>query len=138
LKTILLPKWLKFSFILLVSETILVISLIIGYLLIEQHICPGEFYASGHCYANWFYWFDWIFYAIALVLIYSTLWILVIYLYLPVPRNKIKELSWCLTITLVVFMFVSDFRYIGQVVITMAYIQIIKMYSLAKYSTSKA
>lgn len=123
-----------FAFGLIMVEAIIVVSLIASYIWVERDLCPAEFYASGHCYAQWFTWFDWLFYCLAFILFYSSAGLLIIRFFQPIQGGIIKGVSWLLTLLLLVFTFISELHLIGQSLISIAFVHSFKLYALSKYT----
>ena len=126
-------KLISFGLILLLIETLIIASLVVLYIWVDKSVCPSEYQASGHCYTDWFSWFEWGFYCLALILIHGAILWLTFRFFQPLSSARFKALLWFLTLLLVGFIFVSELRFIGQTIIAIAFIHGFEFYLMSKY-----
>lgn len=127
-------RWLLFGFSLLLTEALIIIGFSALYIWVERDLCPADFSASGHCYAPWFEWFERGFYGLALMLVYGSVLWLFIYFFKPLKKSLIRRLSLCLTVLLVIFVVISEWRFVGQTILVITAAQVLELYILSKLS----
>ncbi|MGH1372735.1 MAG: hypothetical protein ACRBBW_11900 [Cellvibrionaceae bacterium] len=89
------------------------LTLALLYLWVERDLCPIDFRASGHCYANWFEIFDSFFFSASLIILCSIfLWVI----FTAFSRQQnIKRLAvYFIVLILGIFVILTEFHFITE------------------------
>ncbi|MGF1765555.1 hypothetical protein [Aliivibrio kagoshimensis] len=123
-----MKQWLTFVLSLLLIESFIGLSLTASYIWVERDLCPTDRYASGHCYADWFSWYEWGFYCLAIILFYSAIVWLTLRVFRPI-KNANRHI-WLLGVisTMVLFVIGTDFRFMIQAFIATPFIILISLW----------
>lgn len=126
-----LLKALRVLALLLISEALALAALIAVYVVVERDLCPSEFFASGHCYANWFGVFEWMFLSVALIVTSCVFFgILAKGLFCESPK-LIGYTVWLTTLLIILFMAISGLRLFTQAIAAVFFVHLLYYQLLA-------
>jgi hypothetical protein len=129
-----IKKGLVFGVTLLLLEVLLLIALASLDNWVVKSLCPSDFQASGHCYADWVDWYERSFFCLVLTLLSSSALCWPVYFFRPLPDSTVKRISLLLMALLVLFVILMEFHFVGEVVLTMILLKGLEHYFLSRYS----
>ena len=127
-----IKKGLAFGFILLLLEVLLLIALASLDNWVVKDLCPADYQASGHCYADWVEWYEWCFFCLVLTLLSGLALCWSVYFFRPLPEYIVKRISLLLMALLAFFVILMEFHFVGSVVLTMILLKGLECFILSK------
>lgn len=114
-----IKKGLAFGASLLLLELLMLIVLASLDNWVVKGLCPPDFQASGHCYADWIERYEWFFFCLALTLLSGLALCWSVYFFRPLSGTTVKRISLFIMTLLAFFVILVDFHFLGEAVLTM-------------------